>query len=520
MRLRQLGTTQIVSFFVPPEVHQSISDLQNKTIHEPIDSADVIEWLLDNTCDQIEQLQPLYYSQGMDYCRRMQAALDQPDFLTDKPQRKAYVQAIKQDEQQSLQNLYEPKLKTRAVGMQTSNNAVLKGFIQDLNARRKTFQDTGRAVHASALQEVEQEREVAFEVESVRQVKKPQHFAAFSFPGLNASLEAFVRTGRLPADTNYFTHVFHALSKTGTGRKYKVQSKVTKSKLLETAEFGRTIKPKGDLSTDDFLVCVLLTYPPTVIELTKPQRPVNWIIWSFVAEIAVIIMPEEAEALIPIMRNSGVPTHLLVYSAPITRKMLRFNDLTFHSIPPLPNDWKAPEWLRVELGIYAGRLYFEWDEYDAMCSLLGIQSGELGNQTQDEEPTETDTDAETETSKPQTELEHKLAKSPLTFLQEWLAVRRRGQDFAHSPMGFVSQGKRLQEDHVFFKAAEIDNGISEETVLAPVRLSSSVENDGQDDDGYYGVDDMGANEAGDSDSSDDDKIEYDDSEYASASSSD
>ncbi|KAF5720872.1 hypothetical protein FGLOB1_508 [Fusarium globosum] len=502
MRLRQLGTTQIVSFFVPLEVHQSISDLQNKTIHEPIDSADVIEWLLDNTCDQIEQLQPLYYSQGMDYCRRMQAALDHPDFLTDKPQRKAYVQAIKQDEQQILQNLYEPKLKNRTAGMQTSNNAVLKGFIQDLNARRKTFQDTGRAVHASALQEVEQEREVAFEVESVRQVKKPQHFAAFSFPGLHASLEAFIRTGRLPADTNYFTHVFHALSKTGTGRKYKVQSKVTKSTLLETAEFGRTIKPKGDLSTDDFL------------------RPVNWIIWSSVAEIAVIIMPEEAEALIPIMRNSGVPTHLLVYSAPITRKMLRFNDLTFHSIPPLPIDWKAPKWLRVELGIYAGRLYFDWDEYNAMCSLLGIQSGELGNQAQDEEPTETDTDAETETYKPQTDLEHKLAKSPLTFLQEWLAVRRRGQDFAHSPMGFVSQGKRLQEDHVFFKAAEIDNGVSEETVLAPVRLSSSVENDGQDDDGYYGVDDMGANEAGDSDSSDDDKIEYDESEYASASSSD
>ncbi|KAF4425149.1 hypothetical protein FACUT_10088 [Fusarium acutatum] len=502
MRLRHLGTTQIVSFFVPPEVHQSISDLQNKTIHEPIDSADVIEWLLDNTCDQIEQLQPLYYSQGMDYCRRMQAALDHPDFLTDKPQRKAYVQAIKQGEQQSLQNLYEPKLKNRAVGMQTSNNAVLKGFIQDLNARHKTFQDTGRAVHASALQEVEQERKVAFEVDSVRQVKKPQHFAAFSFPGLNASLKAFIRTGRLPADTNYFTHVFHALSKTGTGRKYKVQSKVTKSKLLETAEFGRTIKPKGDLSTDDFL------------------RPVNWIIWSSVAEIAVIIMPEEAEALIPIMRNSGVPTHLLVYSAPITRKMLRFNDLTFHSIPPLPNDWKAPKWLRVELGIYAGRLYFEWDEYDAMCSLLGIQSGELGNQAQDEEPTETDTDAEIETSKPQTDLEHKLAKSPLTFLQEWLTVHRRGQDFAHSPMGFVSQGKRLQEDHVFFKAADIEIVKSQETVLAPIRLSGSAENDGQDDDGYYGVDDMGANEAGDSDSSDDDKIEYDESEYASASSSD
>lgn len=41
MRLRQLGTTQVISFFIPPEVHQSIADLQNKTMHEFIDSSDV-----------------------------------------------------------------------------------------------------------------------------------------------------------------------------------------------------------------------------------------------------------------------------------------------------------------------------------------------------------------------------------------------------------------------------------------------------------------------------------------------
>ncbi|KAF4965489.1 hypothetical protein FSARC_6722 [Fusarium sarcochroum] len=509
MRLRQLGTTQAVSFLIPPEVHQSIADLQRKTMHEPIDSADVILWLLDNTCDQIEQLQPLYYSQGMDYCRRMQAALDHPKFLDDKPQRKSYVQAIKQDEQQSLQNLYEPKVKSRATGMQTSNNEVLGGFIQDLNARRKTFQDTGKAVHASALQEVEQEREVAFEVESVRQVKKPQQFAAYSFPGLNASLETFIRTGRLPADTNYFNHVFHALARTGIGRKFKVHSKATHSKLLETVEFGRTIKPKGDLSTDNFL------------------RPVNWVLWSSVAEIAIVINPEEAEALIPLMRdpNSKVATHLLVYSAPITRKMLQFNDLTFHSIPPLPSDWKAPGWLQVELGIYGGRLYFEWDEYDDMCALLGIQEGVVEEDeanlemtmdgAADDEPAQAEHEIEPHEK---SQAERKLTQNPLTFLQEWLAVRRRGQDFAHSPMGFVSQGKRLQEDHIFFRQTE-RVAVDQSEVLAPLPLTTSADRNDTRDDGYYGVDDMGANEAGDSDSSDD-EIEYADSEYASSAESD
>ncbi|KAJ4247759.1 hypothetical protein NW762_012967 [Fusarium torreyae] len=509
MRLRQLGTTQAISFFIPPEVHQSIADLQLKTMHEPIDSADVIQWLLDNTCDQIEQLQPLYYSQGMDYCRRMQAVLDHPKFLDDKPQRKDYVQAIKQDEQQSLQNLYEPKLKSRATGMQTSNNETLRSFVQNLNARRKTFQDTGKAVHASALQEVEQEREVAFEVESVRQVKKPQQFAAYSFPGLNASLEAFIRTGRLPADTNYFNHVFHALARTGIGRKFKVHSKATHSKLLETVEFGRTIKPKGDLSTDNFL------------------RPVNWVLWSPVAEIAIVINPEEAEALIPLMRdpNSKVATYLLIYSAPITRKMLQFNDLTFYSIPPLPSDWKAPSWLQVELGIYGGRLYFEWDEYEDMCALLGIQDGVIEDDetnlemsmdgAADDEPAQAEFEVEPHKK---SQAERHLAQNPLTFLQEWLAVRRRGQDFAHSPMGFVSQGKRLQEDHIFFRQTERVT-VDQNEVLAPLPLTTSDDRNDNRDDGYYGVDDMGANEAGDSDSSNDD-IEYADSEYASSAASD
>jgi hypothetical protein len=250
---------------------------------------------------------------------------------------------------------------------------------------------------------------------------------------------------------------------------------------------------------------------------------VNWILWSSVAEIAIVIMPEEAEALIPIMRdpNSNVPTHLLVYSAPITRKMLQFNDLTFHSIPPLPSGWKAPCWLQIELGIYAGRLYFEWSEYEDMCALIGIQERAVeDDQMIPEEITDVPMDGEPiakvkPESHKQLQDECKLAQNPLTFLQEWLAVRRRGQDFAHSPMGFVSQGKRLQGDHIFFKQAEHAVGSNN---LAPLPLTAASTEKNDRDDGYYGVDDMGANEAGDSDSSDDD-IEYDESEYADSTSS-
>ncbi|KAF7562130.1 hypothetical protein G7046_g2016 [Stylonectria norvegica] len=499
MRLRQLGTTQSVTFFIPPEVHQSIADLQGKTMHDSIESADVIEWLLDNTCDGIEQLQPLFYSQGMDFCRRMQAALDHPNFLADKKEREAFVDTIKQEEQQTLQKLYEPKLKTRAVETQRSSNSSLDGFIRELGSRRKTFQDSGRAVHASTLQEVEQEREVAFEVESVKQVKKPHHYPAHSFPGLNANLESFARSGRIPADSHYFVHVFHSLSKTALGRKFKVSPKVTESKLFVTGEFERTAKLSVDLTMDNFI------------------RPVNWVLWSPATETAVVIIPEEADALIPMMRNRRklMQTHLLIYSAPITRKMLEFNDLTYYSIPPLSPQWKAPEWLRLELGIFAGRLYFDWSEYESTCTLLGIEEGaseeiEAAIAMMDGTADGDLPESLTEEKAPQPD-PHKLAQRPLTFMQEWLAIRRRGQDFEHTPMGFVSQGKSLHQGHVFFDQMDKEHTGQNETMFVPMK-SQHQDDAGDREDDYQGIDDMGANEVVRGNIRDD-HIVYDDSEY-------
>jgi hypothetical protein len=200
----------------------------------------------------------------MDFCRRSQAALNHPRLLVDKIQREKYVATIKQEEQQTLQQLYDPKPRNRGMTSQSSTNASLQEYIRELNTRRKAFQDTGKAVHGSALQEVEQEREVAFEVESVRQVKKPQQFAACSFPGLKQDLEMFAKTGRMPADSHYFTHVFSSLANTGLGRRFRVSSRVTESKLFVTAEFDRTIKHSIEKTMDNFLVSPIITHTVTL----------------------------------------------------------------------------------------------------------------------------------------------------------------------------------------------------------------------------------------------------------------
>lgn len=166
MRLRQLGTSQSVVFFAPPEVHQSILDFRKKNQCDQLDSSDVIMWLLEQTSKGIEQLQPLYFSQGVEFCRRNQAAVQYPDYLDDSHQRESYLDKLRQLEQQTLDRLYGVKSKTKNVVAdepKSVQSSAITQFLSELEVRRKSFKDTGNAVHASALQEVEQEREVAHE---------------------------------------------------------------------------------------------------------------------------------------------------------------------------------------------------------------------------------------------------------------------------------------------------------------------------------------------------------------------
>lgn len=254
MRLRLLATTQSVVFFAPPEVHQCILDLRKKIPGDPIDSYDVICWLLEQTCSGIEQLQPLYYSQGAEFCRRTQAASDNPDVLSDSAQCDAYLSALRQTEHQTLKQFYEPRIKPKPAITHGKLSPQIAGFMKELNTRRRGFQDTGNAVHGSALQEVEQEREVAYEVEAIREVQKPVHYLPLPFLGLHRDIVNFAKTGRLAADSEGYEPAIMALRRTALGTKYGISSKVTASRLYVSAEFTRTVNLPRGRPIDNFQV--------------------------------------------------------------------------------------------------------------------------------------------------------------------------------------------------------------------------------------------------------------------------
>lgn len=184
-------------------------------------------------------------------------------------------------------------------------------------------------------------------------------------------------------------------------------------------------------------------------------------------ETALIVIPEEVELLLPLVREAKTPTtHLLTYAAPVTRRMLHFNNLKYYAVPSLPAEWKASTWLMIELGIFTGRLYFEYEEYGGLREYLGLGPlpTRLGGEADDCAPAaEIDSGGidgrvgnpaqKRGTGLGALQAQHFIPK-PLTFLHEWLAVRRRGQDFVHTPMGYVCQGKALNASHPFFARPE------------------------------------------------------------------
>ncbi|KAF2655413.1 hypothetical protein K491DRAFT_427015 [Lophiostoma macrostomum CBS 122681] len=152
MRLRLLRRTQSVVFYSPPEVHQSILDLRKQEQSYRPTSSDVIRWLLEQTCNGIEQLEPLYYNQGINYLRQVQARANNSDFLDDKLQRTCYLSAIQTRELNTLKQLYEPKHLQQDTKHDPSHyHKHLRQHVVELQERKRNFQDRGIAVHSSAL---------------------------------------------------------------------------------------------------------------------------------------------------------------------------------------------------------------------------------------------------------------------------------------------------------------------------------------------------------------------------------
>lgn len=509
MRLRQLGSSQSIAFVAPLEVYRSILDLQcqagsSKERHsnsdQLIDSADVVRWLLEQSCKLNDQMMSLHIAQGVDFCRRTEAKWRHTKALTDRSDKAQLLSIIRQEEDQTLAQLYgsrttvpgadsngkdkdknkelsRPKSKPKATS--TKLNAVMVKIEE-----KRMVLPNNKVGEGSAFQEVEQEREVEFEVEQVRQKKKPEKLVALSFPGLDTNIVHFVETGTLYLKNQGFLQAFAYLSTTVVGQKYEIQD--SGSKLFVSRQFSKTVVYGGGSST----------LKESII------RPVEWILWSVSTGTALIVIPEEAELLLPMLRDrpEKPKVWLLSYAAPVTRAMCQFSRLDYYPVPfAKRSTLKIPDWLSTEVGIVSGRVYFDWHEHEPLLKWLEMENS--------------DGDAN---SKSKCGLSTAETKK---FLLDWLTHCRQLHNVLHTPMGFICQGRELQSDHSFFTSPTLADG----TELAGATLQvdgeshghhrsdytnggGSDEDDSENDDEWMHQD--AAGEAGQNGGSSDEEAEY------------
>ncbi|KAH7268297.1 hypothetical protein B0J15DRAFT_533760 [Fusarium solani] len=442
MRLRQLGSTQSVAFVAPPEVYQSILRLRSAyngifTKHLHMTSEDVVHWLLEQSCAASENIMPLHLAQGFDFCRRTNALWKGLGHIHKKEPRNQLLRAIQLREYQTLEQLYGARQPDLTEFSQL-DFLRLADFRTKLQQQRAESSSSGKAVHSSAFEEVEQEREVEFEVEQVREKQKPTRFTPFEVEQLDSQLVAFVQFGKF--HDQRFEQAFTLIGRTSIGRRFGVQR--TSSRLFVSGQ-------------DDIV------------------RPVEWILWSSRTDTAVLVIPEEAELLLPIIRQVKNPrVRLITYAAPVAKSMQVFNTLQYLTIPA--DQDPLPAWASIEVGIIAGRLYFDYREYESLLAWLGI--GEVSDSK--------------DAVRRGLWIDH-----PLKFLLEWLTYRRQTADILHTPMGYVCQGRALQATHAFFNSTtnlvdleDISSGIDRLQIGNGNLGGNASEDDSEWEEGDGGVD--------------------------------
>lgn len=126
--------------------------------------------------------------------------------------------------------------------------------------------------------------------------------------------------------------------------------------------------------------------------------------------------------------------------------MLHFSALAYYALPTLPDSHDIPHWLTIELGFFAGRLYMDFDE---CAPLVQYIENTDNNERQS----------------------HGLGTNPISFLLEWLSLRRKGQDIVHIPVGYVCQGRPLDRGHAFF----VTQGVEDKGVIKAYHVDGNFD---------------------------------------------
>lgn len=197
----------------------------------------------------------LHIAQGFDFCRRTNALWKHAKSIDDGNATHQLVRSIQQRDGQTLEMLYGPRQVEPLESTTQFDFTRLQEMATGLSQQRLDSWQPGRSDLLSAFEEVEQEREVEFEVEQIREKQKLERFVPLAFRGLDKSLVKFVETGKLDLG-HKFVQAFEFIGTTRLGRQFNVKG--TSSKLFISKEFSRIINNSPSRRSIDVVVSNLL----------------------------------------------------------------------------------------------------------------------------------------------------------------------------------------------------------------------------------------------------------------------
>lgn len=445
--MRKLGKGQTVMFCAPKEVQRQIRLAVGKDGRFNITVPDVLKWCIKETIEHTKNSAPLWATQGVRYQRRLKITQDFSSFkLDDEEAKQTILQelavALEEPEAQTIMDRYgieEAKSEYQRMSEELAGNEAVALIV-------KRVEEFGESVRGQGMHE-EQERELQPEQEREQEIERPSPMKAKK-PHVCAEAIKFVETGVLENDVGTFIPAFQSLSRTSTYAHY--DDAWPSDALFVTREFSETVLPRRNDPLDQFV------------------RPVEWVLKARNAaedEDAplVILAPHEVNELIPKIKELG-KVSLHVFSAKTTKSMPSLERLTYCSIPSgfKPEPTVAQ---RIQLNLFSGSLYLEdWSDYKFLCSFLGTAS----RQPREGIIVQMDGFIDiTERSKLGINGVSPFLKSPIPFLLQIIAMRRRGNSFEQSHLGRILHGKLLQRED--FPGFEDD--VEPATPLTEVRRS-------------------------------------------------
>ncbi|KAG0694113.1 hypothetical protein DFH29DRAFT_1035335, partial [Suillus ampliporus] len=407
MRMRKLGNGQSVMFFAPTEVDRSIRFATQKADVVGVDVADILHWVMLETCIDVEMRAFHWIQQGSDFNTRHSAWTQFS--RTPTTSISTLQTAWLRPEERSLEDMYAPCNSSQASHV----------FDPDIQGK---CEELGVLSVPNRSMDEEQEREVVHEVERERQVERPSRVKPAA-PNLHVDVHRFVETGRIPAGSSAFIQVLSSL--VDTAAEFPERDRWAHN-VLVTHDFARTV---GTVSTmqkaDDYL------------------RPVNWIVSSDVghSSVLVVMSPNEVNTLLPDIRRSNV-VHLCIYTPRTTKAMKACDDLRLYCVPSTPQ-LTPSELLICQLNLFAGQLYFSnYEMYLRTCNFLGLNAPDLEG-----EDVIADSDGFIkEENRPSARASCSFKRSQLVPLKKLFGMRRKGMGYLPTHLGKMLNGRILNDE--------------------------------------------------------------------------